>query len=462
MTNRFLQASGENLCVPTPTMSYVYDTRLKRSVSAQEVIGNNAMEAFKLRGKINTHRDSFPLFLCPECKNLVTLKMWKDQSGFFFSHAATNKECPIKDEAKFSRKIINARKYKGKKESDLHDNLKRMLEECLNEDPDFSNVKREKWWLNTEGTRHRQPDVQADYKNDLHVALEIQLSTTYSDVIADRVDFARQNKGILMWVVDTMRWDKLRTAFMDTISINNGNIFVFDDNMYKISVGQKKLHLKCVWLEQDEKNLSKYAHKEKVVTFDDLSFDVEEQWAYYFNFAENIKSHSAEVACLEHSKAYYDSDDYDFYVPFSTPKLSIASWNPQFGTPEEIAGYLGSFYDEERMTPHEAKVVINLMLSATFGHPHGWNFENNRQLFHNLYEYYKKFIVLFSFIEKRYFSELSNDDKVLNKKKIIHKDLKLKGSESPFCPTEEYDEIIEELFPRAFEWWKDFKEDNGL
>lgn len=185
----FTQAFGKNLLAPDSTMIRVHDTRLDRMVKAEEVIGDNAPRAFDLRQRINNNRRDSPLYLCPECKQPLILRMWKDQSGFYFSHEFKSPSCPIKEENRENRKAINKGKYKDSNESALHSFLKTMLESCLLADIDFSNIKKERWWKGEDGSEYRRPDVQADYKENLHIAFEIQLSTTYSDDIADRMDF---------------------------------------------------------------------------------------------------------------------------------------------------------------------------------------------------------------------------------------------------------------------------------
>lgn len=91
----FTQAFGKNLLAPGSTMIRVHDTRLDRMVKAEEVIGDNAPRAFDLRQRINNNRRDSPLYLCPECKQPLILRMWKDQSGFYFSHEFKSPSCPI-------------------------------------------------------------------------------------------------------------------------------------------------------------------------------------------------------------------------------------------------------------------------------------------------------------------------------------------------------------------------------
>lgn len=445
----FTQAFGKNLLAPGSTMIRVHDTRLDRMVKAEEVIGDNAPRAFDLRQRINNNRRDSPLYLCPECKQPLILRMWKDQSGFYFSHEFKSPSCPIKEENRENRKAINKGKYKDSNESALHSFLKTMLESCLLADIDFSNVKKERWWKGEDGFEYRRPDVQADYKENLHIAFEIQLSTTYSDDIADRMDFARRSKGILIWVAHEIDHTKLRTAFMDSLYANNSNIFIFNDAMYSKSLDAKKLHLECLWLEPSDSEAQYYPMRTAIVTIDDLQFNLERQWAYYFDFssAQIAAEEQREAARLEQLR--------------KENELNSSDWNPN-ASEQEIIDFLGNHFDAETMRPYKAKAAINSVLSGILGNPHGWDFGHNKQVFHQLYQGYPEFLVCFCFLEKHFFNDLSNDPKVQTKKIKVHEDLKLNPLGSKFAPSTIYDGIIEELFPREFELWQVFRKENGI
>lgn len=445
----FTQAFGKNLLAPGSTMVRVHDTRLGKMVKAEEVIGDNAPRAFGLRQLINSSRHDSPLYLCPECKQPLILRMWKDQSGFYFSHEFKSPTCPIKEENRESRKTINKGKFKDSNESALHSFLKTMLESCLLEDDDFSDVKKERWWKGEGGSEYRRPDVQADYKVEMHVAFEIQLSTTYADDIADRMDFARRNKGILIWVAHKVDHAKLRTAFMDSLYANNSNIFVFNDEMYDKSLEAKKLHLECLWLEPGDSDAQHYPMKTAVVTFDDLQFNQESQWAYYFDFA------SAQ-AVAERRREEVRQEELR-----KKNELLLSNWNPN-ASEQEVIEFLGIHYASETMSPYKAKAAINSVLSATFGKPQGWDFWHNKQVFHQLYQNYPEFIICFCFLEKQLFNVLDSDPKVHDKKLKIHENLKSNATDSKFTPSTVYDSIIEEMFPREYALWKTFRKETGI
>ena len=445
----FTQAFGKNLLAPGSTMIRAYDTHLGRVVKTEEIIGDNAPRAFDLRHRINNNRHNSPLYLCPECEQPLILRMWKDQSGFYFSHEFKSPICPIKEENRESRKTINKGKYKDANESALHSFLKTMLESCLLVDVDFSGVKKERWWKGEDGIEYRRPDVQADYKTELHVAFEIQLSTTYADDIADRMDFARRNKGILIWVAHKIDHAKLRTAFMDSLYANNSNIFIFNDEMYNKSLDAKKIHLECLWLEPHDLEEQHYPMKTAVVTFDDLQFNQEKQWAYYFDFS------TAQIAIEEQRKKSRSEE------LRKKNELHSSDWNPN-ASEQDIVEFLGIHYDSETMSPYKAKAAINAVLSAIFGKPHGWDFWHNKQVFHQLYQHYPEFIVCFCFLEKQYFSDLDNDPKVHSKKIKIFKDLKSNPTGSKFLPSAIYDGVIEEMFPCDFASWKIFRKKNAI
>lgn len=445
----FTQVFGKNLLAPSSTMVRVYDTGLGRIVKAEDAIGDNAPKAFRLRQLINSRRHDFPLYLCPECKQPLILRKWKDRSGFHFSHEFKSDSCPIKEENRDSRKTIDKEKFKDLNESALHRFLKTMLESSLLVDNDFSNVKKERWWKGEDGSEYRRPDVQATYKAELHVAFEIQLSTTYADNIVDRMDFARRNKGILIWVAHKVDQEQLRTAFMDSLYANNSNIFIFNDEMYNKSLDAQKLHLKCMWLEPCDSKIQYYPMKTSIITFDDLQFNQEKQWAYYFDFssAQLAVEESQKNAKLEELKKRRELNPWD--------------WNPN-ASEQEIVEFLGIHYESGNMRPYKIKAVINSVLSAIFGNPHGWNFEHNKQIFHLLYQGYPEVVVCFCFLEKQHFNSLGNDPKVRAKKVKIYADLKSNPTGSRFVPSAAYDNIIAEMFPREFEQWKIFRKETGI
>lgn len=438
----FTQAFGKCLLVTSATMIRVHDVTRGRIVKAKDIVGDNAYDAFILRKKINDHRRNSPLYLCPECNQSLILRMKKDQSGFYFSHEFKSQDCPIKEDTQENRKNINRRKYKKINESNLHCCLKTMLESCLQADTEFSNVRKERWWKGEDGLGYRRPDIQADYKTNTHIAFEIQLSTTYADDIADRMDFARRNNGILIWVAHKIDMKNIQTAVMDTLYANNSNFFIFNDEMYNKSLDLNKLHLECVWLEP-ETDKQYYPIRNKVVTLDDLQFNLDKQWVYYFDF-ESSKNKVNEINKNDALNSYKNCN------------VDISHWNPYIQD-NEIVTFLGEYYIPNIMTPYKAKAAINSVLSAIYGKPQGWKFNHNQQVFHLLYQQYPELIVCFCFLEKMYYNGLDVITKVHSKKTKIYRDLKQNPATSKFVPSTIYDDILHSMFPEEFTQWQQFR-----
>jgi hypothetical protein len=96
--------------------------------------------------------------------------------------------CPKKSAAGLGQEIINALKYNGAKESLAHQRIKEIVRQSLLADARFSIPQVEKVWRGMDRKKWRKPDVQTAW-NDRRFAFEIQLSTTYLNVVVERRDF---------------------------------------------------------------------------------------------------------------------------------------------------------------------------------------------------------------------------------------------------------------------------------
>ena len=70
---------------------------------------------------------------------------------------------------------------------------------------DFSDVVVEGRWTGAFSGEWRRPDVRAVFEG-IPVAFEIQLSTTYINVIAQRREFYRREGGLLFWFSPASIW----------------------------------------------------------------------------------------------------------------------------------------------------------------------------------------------------------------------------------------------------------------
>src|SRR3546814_8121637 len=70
----------------------------------------------------------------------------------------------------------------------------------------------------------RQPDVQTT-RGGKRWAIEIQLSTTFVHVIAERMKFYRENAGLMLWLFKDLDLEAFRLSEDDLFFSNNRNAF---------------------------------------------------------------------------------------------------------------------------------------------------------------------------------------------------------------------------------------------
>ena len=102
--------------------------------------------------------------------------------------------------------------------------------------------------------RWRRPDVIANYRGQ-EVVFELQLSTTFVSVIAERDLFYRLNKQHIIWISNFDEQEEyvdLTNMMVKDIYYNNRmNIFIFDLDAQRKSEELGELVLKCNWLTPD-------------------------------------------------------------------------------------------------------------------------------------------------------------------------------------------------------------------
>lgn len=236
-----------------------------------------------------------PFYVCLYCKQKVRIRgsiqrdFIKGKRKYHFAHLKDSKECPIKTETGLTREEINRLKYNGEKEGQLHINLKNHIAEMLKLNESFkgvvSGVRVEKTIRAVVSKEWKKPDIQFNYGNE-KIALELQLSTTWLDVITKRQNFYKQNKIFILWVFNkfNIEDEQRRMTDNDVIYTNNQNAFVFDDEAIFESLKEKDLVLKCYF-----KNYSvtfdeiTEVWQNKFVKLSDLTFVKDQMKVLYFD-----------------------------------------------------------------------------------------------------------------------------------------------------------------------------------
>lgn len=288
---RELPRDGASLTVAKPAIPEVMDTETGTHLQVSEVIGNSYEALIKLRMAVRAAQHlKRPMYVCSICQTPVFICRVPHESKFFFKHKEENGNCPSITRGHLSRDEIDALKYNGAKESALHLKMKEWLSTCLNLDPQFKDVKMESRWRGGLGT-WRQPDVRATFRGQ-SIAFEIQLSTTYLDVIVARRQFYLQEGGLLMWVFAEFDNDHRRLTEDDVFYNNNCNAFVVNSKTVQASLDAGSFKLGCIWTTPSVGGVPGILHR-KLVGFEELTLDPGQQQVYYFDYAGEVGKRQA-------------------------------------------------------------------------------------------------------------------------------------------------------------------------
>ncbi|MCK4956088.1 MAG: hypothetical protein KAS49_00530 [Candidatus Cloacimonetes bacterium] len=243
-----------------------------------------------------------PLFVCIYCKQKVRIRGGKSFSNrrkadiLHFAHLKDSEECPIKTDNNLSKFEVNRIKYNGEKESKLHKDLKHKIGISLklnrSIDNRFCNIKIEKIIKSQKLNRWRKPDISTKFGNK-QIAIELQLSTTWLDVITNRQHFYKEQGIFLLWVFNRFDTndDSRRLAFDDVVFTNNSNAFIFDDELFEKSQNSNKLLLRCyykIYFIVDNEIVEHWNNE--IIQISDLTFEHNNYSIYFHNSKQNKKS----------------------------------------------------------------------------------------------------------------------------------------------------------------------------
>lgn len=240
---------GTSLAVANPEIKEVMAVDTGEHHPVATVLGNDFAELVKLRMAVSTglHKDQ-PLYRCSICSVPVYICRTKNEQRFFFKHRHEDGNCPAITRGDLNQKELDARKYNGAKESTLHLNMKNWIVECLTADGRFENIRQESRWVGPLTGEWRRPDVSATF-NGIPLAFEVQLSTTYLNVIAERRSFYLEQGGLLFWIFAVFDSEHRRMTEEDVFYNNNQNAFIVNAQTLVDSIAGNEFMLECVWAE---------------------------------------------------------------------------------------------------------------------------------------------------------------------------------------------------------------------
>jgi hypothetical protein len=252
--------------------------------TADFIAGQRYQDIVATRIDVRERLNRNPIFACAWCGTPAYI-VATGEKRFFFRHKAEDGSCAAQTRGELTREEIQARKYHGLRESEAHRRLKVLIERSLAVDPVFHAVQQETVWRSARDPKaRRQPDVQATCLSG-RFAFEVQLSTTFLDVVAGRRNFYRDEGALLIWVLGHFTPDYRRLTTDDLLFSNNSNIFVVDDETTRRSEAEAKFHLRCHYrcpIRAGDHVGDTW--QERIVAFDELSFEQDKQRAYYFDY----------------------------------------------------------------------------------------------------------------------------------------------------------------------------------
>lgn len=300
-------------------------------------------------------------YICGGCLNPVVLRGGRNEEGvaMYFRHKGDAPEdCPFEEgKQALSEQQMRALKYKGLQESYLHDNLKNFIASTL-ENQGYSVCVEKSLRINDKQVR--RPDVLA-IKEDQNIVFEIQMSTTFLNVVVGRmIDYSSINHSVI-WIFYKFEPEVYTTK--DTYQFQNNNVFILDDEMMNLSAQNKRLTFKVYYLEYTDNGesspLSEW--KNRIVTLDDLTFD-KVKGVYYFDSKTN---RSEVISKIEHQEICRRNVKNGLYKIESLDQLNQAEMDALCSSPnQDIDNRIANAINEGKyadITPHNITYLFQYL-----------------------------------------------------------------------------------------------------
>ncbi len=394
-----------NLTVPNPEITEVIDKISGLILPVKDVIGSDYDRVIKLRLKLRTLiiRDE-SRYICPLCHVPVNIICHPKSRLFFFRHKPNDENCIIDTRGEMSEAEINARKYNGAKESKAHKQIKAIIANSLETDERFKNIKLEQVWKGQKLGEWKKPDVSAIFDDKIRIVFEIQLSTTFLRVIAERREFYLNEGGLLCWIFKEIKKEYPRIMQEDIFRNNNCNLFLASKETLQISEKQKQLFIECHWLEpvvENQKIVDTW--KNEIVPFGKLTFDIEHQRIFFFDYdhekqkliqqleekKQELSQHSQQ-ADREHFEQFCLSNNLYLCIDDVSKKLKYLSSKNNITFPNAT-------FTTQKIIP-----LLKILYSAKHGRPIGYKFTTLIQVAHRVENGYKKYLKIFGWALRIY------------------------------------------------------------
>lgn len=443
------QATG-SLAVEKPEIPEVLNLETGEYVTLRKVVGTDFSDVIRLRTQIKLAQlQGEPLFICAECGVPVNLLMHPSSRSFYFKHTLEDGRCSGVTRGSLTREVITARKYNGAKESRLHQRMKHLLVNSLEADSSFDSIETEERWTDALNGQWRKPDVRAVYTTPqgarIPVVFEVQLSTTFLDVIVERRDFYLRNGGLLFWVFAEFPDIGRRLTQDDVFYNNNQNAFIVSEETKTASDELSELCMTCVWSEPGTSNTAGTLRR-KTVSFQELTLDVLNQRAYYFDF-EGARS-ELRVAATVSLANVRDEFERAWIAPERTSADSAEIWKLFYAG----LGKCGIRLRNYSGPPPAA--LIDALYSAKYGEVIGWRYKKFIEVAHRIATGHSSLLPIFRRALRAYARgpQLEAEDRSgrwAERVKIYR--AAMKRGDPKYAEDVQHDETLIVLFPELFE-----------
>lgn len=436
-------ATNSSLIVADPEIIEVIDNASGAINLALEILDQDYAGVIRLRMALKQAiARSTPIYSCALCGTPVYLVSRSDSRRFFFRHTLEDGRCPAKTRGNLSEEEINARKYNGAKESAAHFRIKEILLESMRRDPRFTEIHAESIIRGQDRKSWRKPDVQANF-NGVPIIFEVQLSTTFLHVIAERREFYLQQGALLCWIFKSFEASQARLTQDDIFYNNNRNLFLASEETLQASKAEGTLVLDCRWAEpviEDGLLATRWAGR--LARFDELTQDQALQRIFLYDFDKERARVGALTAEGQLRKSFED-----FWLnrlPYQP--YDQGHWADLRFSFQRIGLHLPQSPDENR----GPRMHLNALYSAREGRPIGWRFPKLIQVAHYLHDAQKPVLRHFGLAIKVYgrSEQLRSEDREGKwQYKVAQFKPQMAAHDPIFAPNQTFDDLLKFLFP---------------
>jgi hypothetical protein len=206
----------------------------------------------------------------------------------------------------------------------------------------------------------------------IRIAFEIQLSTTFLDVIRARRKFYLENGALLFWIFAAFEDSDRRLTKDDVFYTNNRNAFVVNEKTVKASRTASATMLGCCYTEFHSVVSGEFNLRKKLVDFDDIVLDLERQEGYFYDYRGELREAKRTLA-----EQFFKDWPHDSQGAWGRLRVALRK--------------LGMPVSSERYCP---RPLIDSLMSAKEGRVYGFRFRSFMEVCHRI-KAEKRYIQLF-------------------------------------------------------------------